>query len=145
MENFNNFKINLLEARDCGVGHVFLEEHNAKKNDVEKQINDFLQRHNLKPLTDWIHINETKGKEMLLGFLEKDLAYHSRLMSFEQAQGFTNQFFEFFDLNSLQVFTNAEIDGTSVSWSGVTQATFDQIIVCIDNRYIGFVCFEDED
>lgn len=94
---------------------------------------------------DWTVIDRRSAQAIAQLILHRDLAYKIEAMSAQRACQLTEQFLVLFE-DGTQYYTNGEFDANGLRmWSGISDATFDTGIVCIDTKHIGILWVQDED
>lgn len=104
----------------------------------------------LKSMGDrWFKISRPTSRNLLVHFLQEDLAYNARLMPTEDANRLAADFLSYFN-EGLEYFTNGPVekDGTlndCRAWNPITDATFDGGIIAVAPASIGILWVSDED
>lgn len=93
----------------------------------------------------WREINRCEAETIAQIILHRDLAYRAEAMTAQRACKLAEQFLALFNKEA-RYFTNGEFDADGLHmWSGITEATFDTGIICIDNERMGILWVQDED
>jgi len=129
-------------ARDCGVMHCHIIE-------VEPMpLTELVPRFGLvfTPNT-YQGISKAQAEAVAKRVLHRDLAYDAEIMTETEAQALATCFFECFNEETAQYYTNGDYysGGSSHGWNPATSATFDTGILVIDQSRSGCLWVEDED
>ena len=129
-------------ARDCGVTHCHIIE-------VEPMpLTELVPRFGLVFTPDaYREISKAQAETVAKRVLHRDLAYDAEIMTEPEAQALANRFFDCFDEENAQYYTNGDYysDGSNHSWTPATDATFDTGILVIGKSRTGCLWVEDED
>jgi hypothetical protein len=116
---------------------------------------DFVTRNGLAAIgSGWIPLTDTEIVEVVTYILREDMAYHSVIMTSEEATKMATDFMDFFEeqhyclTNGTFHLPPRHINGRVIqgaSWTPLTKATFDAGVVIMDNTKIGFLVVMDED
>jgi hypothetical protein len=127
-------------ARDCGVMHCHIIE--------PLPLTELVPRFGLFFTPDtYKKISKAQAEAVAMRILHRDLAYDAEIMTETEAQALANRFFDCFDEESAQYYTNGDYysGGSSHGWNPATSATFDTGILVIDKSRAGCLWVEDED
>jgi hypothetical protein len=150
---FAALRLEITAARDAGVMHLLLEELPAVTSDNPVSLIDStLTRLGFPALsTEWREVVPDQAAKILRNVLHRDLAYTVEIMPVEVAEQFAARFRSIFPTTT-RYFTNGTWRaGRSgefehpVSWSPLTDATFDAGIVAVGEGFVGLAWVEDED
>jgi hypothetical protein len=90
-------------------------------------------------------VKRIQAAKILAHLLWKDLAYGSENMPFAKATDLARMFVEDHGGSGAKFYVNADWSRTSVSYSGLTDATFDGGVIAISQNFASCVWVEDED
>lgn len=145
---FNDFKHIMKAKRDAG--YVTCEIGCRKHSSNLLDVNHFVKRHGYHGLGDqWNAVDEQTARNLMSYIRSKDLAYEYSLSSEPIASELCDYFLRYFSDDPVYD-TNADVDVQPdyvelISWSPISQATFDAGLVVIDKKKIGMIWAEDED
>lgn len=138
----------ILEHRICGEVTFQVAERIAAIDDnssAKDILDSFVKTSGFAGLGDhWTEIDRDNAQTIAQNILRQDLAYRAEIMPEQLACQLAGQFLALFD-DGTHYFTNGEFDDRGLlMWSGITEATFDSGIICIDNQRIGILWVQDE-
>ena len=149
MTNIESLKTKIINRRQAGVFHF--ESGNfdpIDAYDIPASLDAFVTRLGYKAINDqWIEINISDARHIIVQILKEDLAYNYECMSEKEANTFVEEIFTTLNVDQgAQFFTNGNYyEEQGNSWCPITNATFDTGVLILNGQKINLVWVEDED
>ena len=107
----------------------------------------FVKSFGFKPIgTAWRCIERSEALDTVSRILFRDLAYQRPLMEQKTATYIAESFLNLFAQYGGRFCTNGSFDNRGMlSWTPITESTFDHGVVAFDDQKVGLVWVEDED
>ena len=95
----------------------------------------------------WREISAAEALKILTSMLSVSMAYNISLLGSTLAKQVATRLISQFQSDSTHYLTNTQLQtqGNALSWTPVTESTFDSAVVIYNREYIGIICIEDED
>jgi hypothetical protein len=145
-ESIGGLAAAVVQERKYGVTTFRVEECPVGAGSAPASLDAFVGALRFQGLgDDWREIDRPAAREILEAVLHRDLAYGVEMMTPGRARELAEQFLELFSGES-RFFTNGVFKNGRLSmYSGITGATFDTGVVCLDPHRIGLLWVQDED
>jgi hypothetical protein len=152
MQNPNELLAALQAARRVGKVYAHIEPHvGIAQRDQLELLDSFVVRCEFQPIgEDWLEVDANEVCKGLATIIGRDLAYNAATMEWAYACELANRFMKQFS-HTAHYFTNAEpwqtnsTGGRSKGSSPLTDATFDEAFLAVDENHIGILLVMDED
>ena len=142
----------LQTARRYGEVYAHIDPHPGGAHIAQRELLDsFVVGLGFRPIGEhWLEVDAKEARQGLARIIGFDLAYHAATMEWALACDLAGRFMEQFSVTA-RYFTNAEpwvissTGGRSQRSSPLTDATFDEAFLAVDNEHIGILLVMDED
>jgi len=145
--SFHELKELALAKRQAGKMTFELREMETLAKPRKIVPDEFVSSYGFKSLGKaWRWVDRLEALRSLHRVLHADLAYQHPMMEQKTACFIAEGFISLFSHFSATFCTNGSVDERGLlSWSPITDASFDHGIVAFDEKHIGIIWVEDED
>ena len=125
------------------IEHQLLSESSPVESEC---VNEFLKRFGFTGSHADLHqINRKEAAQQAVLVLNRDLAYGVEVMTKPEAQQIASSFLNCFERPTVRYFTNGERIGNNWAGNPISDSTFDQGIIALNDEAIGILWAQDED
>lgn len=132
----------MVAERDCGEVTLRVSDRPALgSGETTIGLDALIERWGFQGIGDaWREIDRAVAEALVDRLLRHGLAYDIELMPASHALPLRQRFFALFSAGA-RYFTNTCDSG----WTPVSTATFDALLICLDQHLIGMLCVQEED